>query len=72
MDEDRSRGAWWHGPLIGVAMTTVAGVSNYVGSHWGGANLEQLDATEKRLTAKMSDVQHDIARVADDQKKYTD
>lgn len=66
-----TKGAWWHGPLIGGIMTMTAGISNYVGSHWGGATLEQMKAgnaeMEERLTKRIDSA---TAKVSDDMRKY--
>lgn len=76
MSEDASRGVWWHAPLIGGIMTMTAGVSTFIGTHWGGVSNDQLNESLKAqahgLEQKISDLSLAVAKNSDETKRYVD
>lgn len=76
LGDDNSRGAWWHGPLIGGVMTLCTGVAGFVGTHWGGVTNDQMTAALKTqsdaVEKKIDEVKAIVAKNADEQKKYID
>lgn len=76
MGEDNTRGAWWHGPLIGGLMTIGTTAAGFIATHWGGVTTDELSKTEKRIVERLSesmsksDQAH--AKDVDDLRRYID
>jgi hypothetical protein len=70
MDEPKS--ATWKNTVILGAMTLVTSTAGYVSSHWGGVSSDQLKDTEARIATKVDNVKWDVAKGADEMKRYVD
>jgi hypothetical protein len=71
MDEP-GKTASWKAWLMVAATGMVTSAGGYVSSHWGGTTADQLTAAETRLGVKIDNVKWDVAKGADDMKKYVD
>ncbi len=70
--DDTPRSVTWKATLIGGAMTLATSTAGYISTHWGGVTSEQLKDTEGRIATKVDNVKWDVAKGADELKKYVD
>lgn len=71
MDEP-GRSVTWKATLIGGAMTLATSTAGYISTHWGGVTSEQLKAVETAIGTKVDNVKWDVAKGADEMKRYVD
>jgi len=62
----------WKATLIGGAMTIATSTAGYISTHWGGVTSEQLKGVETAIGTKVDNVKWDVAKGADEMKRYVD
>ena len=70
--DDAAKSMTWKATLIGGVMTLATSTAGYISTHWGGVTTEQLQGVETRIGTKVDNVKWDVAKGADEMKKYVD